>query len=46
MSVHGTFYGLPGETKDDMIKNKQFIKDTEFGTVQVGTAEIEGTPLL
>ena len=26
MSVHGTFtYGLPGETKEDMIKTKKFI---------------------
>ena len=47
MSVHGTFtYGLPGETKDDMIKTKKFIQDTKFSTVQEsGTAEIEGTPL-
>ncbi len=47
MSVHGTFtYGLPGETKDDMIRTKKFIQDTQFSTVQEsGTAEIEGTPL-
>ena len=47
MSVHGTFtYGLPGETKNDMIRTKQFIQETEFSTVQEsGTAEIEGTPL-
>ena len=47
MSVHGTFtYGLPGETKEDMIRTKKFIKSTEFSTVQEsGTAEIEGTPL-
>ena len=47
MSVHGTFtYGLPGETKNDMIKTKKFIKETNFSTVQEsGTAEIEGTPL-
>jgi len=47
MSVHGTFtYGLPGETKEDMIMTKKFIKDTNFSTVQEsGTAEIEGTPL-
>ena len=47
MSVHGTFtYGLPGETKEDMIKTKKFIQDTDFSTVQEsGTAEIEGTPL-
>ena len=47
MSVHGTFtYGLPGETKEDMVKTKKFIRDTKFSTVQEsGTAEIEGTPL-
>ena len=47
MSVHGTFtYGLPGETKEDMIRTKKFIQETEFSTVQEsGTAEIEGTPL-
>ena len=47
MSVHGTFtYGLPGETKNDMIKTKKFIQSTKFSTVQEsGTAEIEGTPL-
>ena len=47
MSVHGTFtYGLPGETKEDMIRTKKFIKDTDFSTIQEsGTAEIEGTPL-
>ena len=47
MSVHGTFtYGLPGETKEDMIQTKKFINSTNFSTVQEsGTAEIEGTPL-
>ena len=47
MSVHGTFtYGLPGETKEDMIQTKRFINSTNFSTVQEsGTAEIEGTPL-
>ena len=47
MSVHGTFtYGLPGETKENMIETKKFIQSTEFSTVQEsGTAEIEGTPL-
>jgi len=47
MSVHGTFtYGLPGETKEDMIQTKKFINSTKFSTVQEsGTAEIEGTPL-
>ena len=47
MSVHGTFtYGLPGEKKEQMIETKEFIKKTNFNTVQEsGTAEIEGTPL-
>ena len=47
MSVHGTFtYGLPGETKEQMLQTKEFIKRTNFNTVQEsGTAEIEGTPL-
>lgn len=47
MSVHGTFtYGLPGETKDQMLETKNFINNTNFSTVQEsGTAEIEGTPL-
>ena len=47
MSVHGTFtYGLPGETKENMIETKKFIHSTDFSTVQEsGTAEIEGTPL-
>ena len=34
MSVHGTFtYGLPGETKEQMLETKEFIK-TNFNTVQ------------
>lgn len=47
MSVHGTFtYGLPGESKDQMVETKKFIDKTNFNTVQEsGTAEIEGTPL-
>ena len=47
MSVHGTFtYGLPGETRENMIETKKFIESTQFSTVQEsGTAEIEGTPL-
>ena len=47
MSVHGTFtYGLPGETKENMLETKRFIQNTNFSTVQEsGTAEIEGTPL-
>ena len=47
MTVHGTFtYGLPGETKEQMLETKKFIANTNFNTVQEsGTAEIEGTPL-
>ena len=47
MTVHGTFtYGLPGETKEQMLETKKFIHNTNFNTVQEsGTAEIEGTPL-
>jgi radical SAM superfamily enzyme YgiQ (UPF0313 family) len=47
MTVHGTFtYGLPGETKEQMLHTKQFIHSLPFDTYQEsGTAEIEGTPL-
>ena len=47
MSVHGTFtYGLPGETKENMLQTKKFISQVPFSTIQEsGTAEIEGTPL-
>tara|TARA_B100000029_G_scaffold92445_1_gene82365 strand:+ start:1040 stop:2389 length:1350 start_codon:yes stop_codon:yes gene_type:complete len=47
ISVHGTFtYGLPGESKEQMLETKKFISNTNFNTVQEsGTAEIEGTPL-
>lgn len=47
MTVHGTFtYGLPGETKDQMMETKRFIKSQPFSSYQEsGTAEIEGTPL-
>ena len=47
LSVHGTFtYGLPGETKENMIQTKKYISDVPFSTIQEsGTAEIEGTPL-
>jgi radical SAM superfamily enzyme YgiQ (UPF0313 family) len=47
MSVHGTFtYGLPGETKEQMLETKQFIRSLPFNSYQEsGTAEIEGTPL-
>lgn len=47
MTVHGTFtYGLPGETKEDMMDTKSFIASLPFDSIQEsGTAEIEGTPL-
>jgi radical SAM superfamily enzyme YgiQ (UPF0313 family) len=47
MTVHGTFtYGLPGETREQMLQTKQFIKSLPFDSYQEsGTAEIEGTPL-
>ena len=47
MTVHGTFtYGLPGETKDQMLDTKRFIASLPLDTLQEsGTAEIEGTPL-
>jgi radical SAM superfamily enzyme YgiQ (UPF0313 family) len=47
MTVHGTFtYGLPGETKEQMLDTKRFIDSLPFDSNQEsGTAEIEGTPL-
>jgi radical SAM superfamily enzyme YgiQ (UPF0313 family) len=47
ISVHGTFtYGLPGETREQMLDTRNFIKSLPFDSVQEsGTAEIEGTPL-
>ena len=47
MTVHGTFtYGLPGETLEQMMDTKRFIKSLPFDSFQEsGTAEIEGTPL-
>jgi radical SAM superfamily enzyme YgiQ (UPF0313 family) len=47
MTVHGTFtYGLPGETKEQMMDTRRFIASLPFDSVQEsGTAEIEGTPL-
>ena len=47
MTIHGTFtYGLPGETKEQMLDTKRFIERLPFDSVQEsGTAEIEGTPL-
>jgi radical SAM superfamily enzyme YgiQ (UPF0313 family) len=47
MSVHGTFtYGLPGETREQMLETKQFIRSLPLNSYQEsGTAEIEGTPI-
>ena len=47
MTVHGTFtYGLPGETREQMMDTKRFIASLPLDTYQEsGTAEIEGTPL-
>ena len=47
MTVHGTFtYGLPGETHDQMMQTKRFIKSLGLTTRQEsGCAEIEGAPL-
>jgi len=47
MKIHGTFtYGLPGETKEQMMDTKKYIESLPFDSVQEsGTAEIEGTPL-
>ena len=47
MNVHGTFtYGLPGETREQMLETKAYIASMPLDTLQEsGTAEIEGTPL-
>jgi len=47
MSVHGTFtYGLPGETREQMIQTKVFAESLKLTTYQEsGCAEIEGAPL-
>jgi radical SAM superfamily enzyme YgiQ (UPF0313 family) len=47
MSVHGTFtYGLPGETREQMLETKRFIRSMPLTSFQEsGTAEIEGTPM-
>jgi radical SAM superfamily enzyme YgiQ (UPF0313 family) len=47
MTVHGTFtYGLPGETREQMLDTRRYIRSLPFDTHQEsGTAEIEGTPL-
>ena len=47
LKVHGTFtYGLPGETKEDMITTRKYLESLNLTSYQEsGTAEIEGTPL-
>ena len=47
LKVHGTFtYGLPGETKTDMITTRKYLESLNLTSYQEsGTAEIEGTPL-
>lgn len=47
MTVHGTFtYGLPGETREQMLDTRRYIRSLPFDSLQQsGTAEIEGTPL-
>lgn len=47
MTVHGTFtYGLPGETREQMMDTKRYIASLPLDTFQeTGCGEIEGTPL-
>ena len=47
MTVHGTFtFGLPGETKEQMVDTIRFRNSLGLDTFQQsGAAEIEGTPL-
>jgi tRNA A37 methylthiotransferase MiaB len=47
MTVHGTFtYGLPGETREQMLDTRRYRESLPFDSYQEsGTAEIEGTPL-
>ena len=47
MTVHGTFtYGLPGETRAQMLDTKRYLASLPLDSHQEsGTAEIEGTPL-
>lgn len=47
MTVHGTFtYGLPGETRDQMMDTKRYIASLPLDTFQeTGCGEIEGTPM-
>jgi radical SAM superfamily enzyme YgiQ (UPF0313 family) len=45
--MHGTFtYGLPGETVEQMMETKRYIKSIPLDTYQEsGTGEMDGTPL-
>lgn len=47
MTVHGTFtYGLPGETRSQMMDTKNYIASLPLDTFQeTGCGEIEGTPM-
>ena len=47
MTVHGTFtFGLPGETREQMLDTDKFMRSLPLDTRQVsGAAAIEGTPL-
>ena len=47
MTVHGTFtYGLPGETREQMLDTKRYIASLPLDTFQeTGCGEIEGTPM-
>jgi radical SAM superfamily enzyme YgiQ (UPF0313 family) len=47
MTVHGTFtYGLPGETRAQMLETRRYADSLGLDTRQEsGCAEIEGTPL-
>lgn len=47
MTVHGTFtYGLPGETKEQMLETRRLIASLPFDSYQEsGCAVIDGTPL-
>ena len=47
LKVHGTFtYGLPGESKADMITTRKYLESLNLTSYQEsGTAVIEGTPL-
>ena len=47
LTVHGTFtYGLPGETREQMLETRRYADSLGLDTRQEsGCAEIEGTPL-